>query len=162
MLGLKLNHVSKRGHRVKQMLDCNTVLSWWPQNCQWNMRHGPHPFAICRFPYAFGTPRTLMYYGLTWPWKFTPVFKGHWQSPFTDLPGGNCAITWSGWCERQLESVCHLLDFTQWNYGYQNNIQHPYVKMQWPTMNNRFKTTTLCHLITIYDMILPVALYIID
>ena len=49
MLGLKLKHVSKRGHWA--ITDCFTVLAWWLYDCQWPAIDLSHTFYNALVPY---------------------------------------------------------------------------------------------------------------
>ena len=52
--------------------------------------------------FRLGNPSHTMHYGLTWPIGISAVFKGHWQSPYTAITGGNLPTVSAvqGDCER--------------------------------------------------------------
>ena len=58
------------------ILDCYTVPAWWPQDCQWVMRHGRYcPFVIGWSKYSLGNASVTMYSGLTRLVGFSTVLQ---------------------------------------------------------------------------------------
>ena len=79
---------------LTQLLDCYTVLDWWHHDCLCGVCNVVSNCLSSPFLWSVGLnigwiASVAMNWELTWSIGISTVFRGHWQSPCTDLTAGH-------------------------------------------------------------------------
>ena len=131
-------------------LKCYPILTWWLLERQWwcvryNLRlAGRNNFLIFLFSVGISEVSLRWWFGklkcnAVWRdgWKFSLLFKGHWQSRGTALGAGKLPVVWvvQGDCERVLSGELTLCnqqgneDLQQLPWiSWHNDAQHSHLK----------------------------------